>query len=96
MKFPEDRTPAGRSRVVIDPYNGRVLWVQNTRQVPLGTWLWNQNRSLHTGDQFGWPSRLLACLASAMLVVQVYTGFTLWWRGWRLRPRQGVEGEVIP
>lgn len=81
MKFPEDRTPAGRSRVQIDPYRGRVLWINSTRQVPLGTWLWNQNRSFHTGDQFGWPSRLLVCLASLVLTVQIYTGFTLWWRG---------------
>jgi len=85
MKFPEDRTPAGRSRVQIDPYSGQVLWVNSTRQVPLGTWLLNHNRSFHTGDQFGWPSRLLVCLASLLLAVQIYTGFTLWWRGWQSR-----------
>ncbi|HEY5313133.1 MAG TPA: PepSY-associated TM helix domain-containing protein, partial [Pirellulales bacterium] len=36
MKHPEDRTPAGRSRVYLDQYSGRVLHVTDTRQVPLG------------------------------------------------------------
>jgi uncharacterized iron-regulated membrane protein len=81
MKFPEDRTPAGRSRVFLDQFSGRVLWVTNTRDVPRGTWIWNQHRSLHTGDQFGWPTRLLMGLASLLLAVQAFTGLTLWWRG---------------
>ncbi len=88
MKYPEDRTPAGRSRVQIDRYSGRVLWVTDTRRVPLATWLWNHNRSMHTGDQFGWPSRLSVCLASALLALQTGTGTILWWRGWRVRTRR--------
>jgi uncharacterized iron-regulated membrane protein len=85
LKFPEDRTPAGRSRIQVDPYSGRVLWSNSTRQVSLGTWVLNHNRSFHTGDQFGWLSRLLVCLASLVLTVQIYTGLTLWWRGWQSR-----------
>jgi uncharacterized iron-regulated membrane protein len=87
MKFPEDRTPAGRSRVQIDPYSGRVLWINSTRQVPLGTWFWTHYRSFPTGDQCGWPSRLLFCISSVLLAVQIYTGFTLWWRGWQSRKK---------
>ena len=36
MKFPEDRTPAGRSRVYLDQFTGAVLLVENTRTAPLG------------------------------------------------------------
>ena len=80
MKFPEDRTPAGRSRAFLDPYTGQPVWKISTRDVPLGPWLWFQRRSLHTGDVFGWPTRLLACAASLLAAVQVYTGIWLWWR----------------
>jgi uncharacterized iron-regulated membrane protein len=85
MKYPEDRTPGGRSRVYVDPYNGLAVWKISTRDVPLGTWLWFQHRSLHTGDVFGWPTRLLACAASLLAVFQVYTGAWLWWKKGRQR-----------
>jgi len=29
MKFPEDHTPAGRSRVGMDQYSGKILWLEN-------------------------------------------------------------------
>jgi uncharacterized iron-regulated membrane protein len=80
LKFPEDRTPAGRSRVYVDPYTGQTVWKTSTRDVPLGTWLWFQHRSVHTGDVFGWPTRLLACAASLLVVVQIYSGTWLWWK----------------
>ncbi|HWA99196.1 MAG TPA: PepSY-associated TM helix domain-containing protein [Pirellulales bacterium] len=85
MKFPEDRTPAGRSRVYVDQYSGKVLWVTNTRTVPWGVWLWNQHRAVHTGDLFGWPSRLLICAASLLVAVQTVTGLVVWWQARRAR-----------
>ena len=64
-KFPEDRTPAGRSRVYIDQFSGKVLLVENTRTAPLGTRILNLKRSAHTGDIFGAtdPGALLHRLA---------------------------------
>ncbi|HEX4147469.1 MAG TPA: PepSY-associated TM helix domain-containing protein [Pirellulales bacterium] len=85
MKHPEDRTPAGRSRVYLDQFDGRVLHVTDTRQVPVGMQLRNRIRPLHTGDLFGWPTRVLAAFASLALVVQVGTGVWLWYRGRRGR-----------
>ncbi len=35
-KYPEDRTPAGRTRIYIDQFSGQVLRVDDTRQAPLG------------------------------------------------------------
>jgi uncharacterized iron-regulated membrane protein len=86
MKFPEDRTPAGRSRVYVDQFSGRVLLVENTRTAPLGTRILNLKRSLHTGDIFGAPTRALYFLVSLGIAVQAITGASIWWNA-RGRPR---------
>ena len=80
MKFPEDRTPIGRSRVWLDPYTGKALSVWSTRSAPLGfkisrMWI----REIHTGDIFGWPTRLLACVMSLVLPILTITGTLIWW-----------------
>jgi uncharacterized iron-regulated membrane protein len=80
MKFPEDRTPIGRSRVLLDPYTGRVLDALSTRTAPLAfkisrMWI----REIHTGDIFGWPTRFLACLMSLILPILTITGTLIWW-----------------
>ena len=51
MKFSEDRTPVGRSRVWLDPYTGGVLNLWSTRTAPIGfkinrMWI----REIHSGD----------------------------------------------
>lgn len=84
MKFPEDRTPAGRSRVAIDQWNGQVLQKINTREAEMGTAINNLKRSLHTGDIFGWPTQLLYFVASLMVAGQVITGFLMWWKPGKL------------
>ena len=80
VKYPEDRTPAGRSRLALDQYNGAVLDVVSTRNQELGTQILNLKRSLHTGDVFGAPSQAIVFLASLMLAGQVVTGFLIWWK----------------
>jgi uncharacterized iron-regulated membrane protein len=84
VKFPEDRTPGGRSRVAVDQYSGAVLDVVSTRRQPLGTRILNLKRSIHTGDVFGWPSQALAFLVSLSLAGQVVTGFLIWWKPGKL------------
>lgn len=78
MKYPEDRTPGGRSRVALDQYSGRALTVINTRAVPTGTRLVNLKRSAHTGDIFGAVTRALYFVTALMLAGQVITGFFIW------------------
>jgi uncharacterized iron-regulated membrane protein len=78
MKYPEDRTPGGRSRVALDQYSGRVLTVVNTRTAPAGTRLVNLKRSAHTGDIFGGVTRALYFITALMLAGQVITGFFIW------------------
>lgn len=80
MRFPEDHTPIGRSRVWLDPYTGKALSVWSTRIAPIGfklsrMWI----REIHTGDIGGWPTRLLACVVSLVLPILTITGTLIWW-----------------
>ena len=77
MKFPEDRTPAGRSRVYLDQFTGKVLAVENTRTAPPGTRLLNLKRSLHTGDVLGAPTQAIYFLASLAIPGQALTGLLI-------------------
>lgn len=80
MNFPEDRTPLGRSRVWLDPFTGKALSVWSTRAAPVGfklSQMWI--REIHTGDIFGWPTRLLACIVSLLLPILTITGTLIWW-----------------
>jgi uncharacterized iron-regulated membrane protein len=90
MKFPEDHTPAGRTNVYLEPCTAKPLAVQTSRDAPLRfkvAKLWN--REVHTGDIFGWPTRILACLFSLSLPVMALTGPLLWWRS---RARRSARG----
>jgi uncharacterized iron-regulated membrane protein len=78
-KFPEDRTPAGRSRVYVDQFSGKVLLVENTRTAPLGTRILNLKRSAHTGDIFGAPTQALYFIVSLGIALQAITGALIWW-----------------
>lgn len=80
MKYPEDRTPGGRSRVFLDQYSGKPLVVLNTRTAPLGTKIINLKRSAHTGDIFGAATRALYFITCLMLAGQIVTGFFIWWK----------------
>ena len=77
-KFPEDRTPAGRSRVYVDQFSGKVLLVENTRTAPLGTRILNLKRSAHTGDIFGAPTQALYFIVSLGIALQAITGALIW------------------
>jgi uncharacterized iron-regulated membrane protein len=79
MRFPEDRTPAGRTVVAMEPCTARVVSVQSTRAASLAfraTRMWA--REAHTGDLFGWPTRILAALFSLSLPLMAVTGPLIW------------------
>jgi len=89
MKYPEDGTPAGRTNLALDPATGEVLFRQTSRTANWGVKiakLWN--REIHTGDIFGMPTRILACLASLALPVLAITGPLIWWA--RIRRKRSV------
>jgi uncharacterized iron-regulated membrane protein len=79
-RYPEDRTPGGRSRVVVDSYTGRVIAAESSRTAPGGRRVEILNRAVHTGDVFGLPSKIVMSVASLMAPVQLITGVMLWLR----------------
>ncbi|MEP6494450.1 MAG: PepSY-associated TM helix domain-containing protein [bacterium] len=81
MRFPEDHTPGGRSRVVVDRYRGTILLATSTRQAELGNRIGNAIRSVHTGDLFGKPTEAIWLAAAIILATQGITGVTMWWNG---------------
>ncbi len=80
LRYPGDRTPAGRTTVYLDPCTTAVLADVSTRTAPLAYRMVRQwNRELHTGDLWGWPTRTLAFLFALTLPVVAVTGPLLWW-----------------
>jgi len=78
--FPEDLTPGGRSRVMVDQYTGQVLFAEGSRTAPAGARLVILNRAVHTGDILGIPSKTVVSLASLLMVVQAFSGAVMWWK----------------
>jgi uncharacterized iron-regulated membrane protein len=76
-RFPEDRTPGGRSRIYIHQFTGQVLQAEGSRTAPAGARV-IVNRAIHTGDIFGIPSKLVMSLASLMAVIQLVSGVVMW------------------
>ena len=80
LSLAQDRTPAGRTQVFLEPCSAKPLLVRNARTMPLSlryTAMWN--RELHTGDILGWPTRILAALFSLSLPLMGLTGPLIWW-----------------
>jgi len=80
LRYPEDLTPGGRSRVYIDPESGIVLQAESSRTTAAGQRIVIANRANHTGDIFGFPSKTIMSLASLVAVVQLASGVMLWWK----------------
>jgi uncharacterized iron-regulated membrane protein len=75
QRFPEDKTPAGRSFTTIDPKTGAVLSVGSSRTAPLTqTALVQWTREIHTGTLFGLPTQILAAFFALLLSVLALTG----------------------
>jgi len=93
VHYPEDLTPGGRSWVNIDQFSGKVLGFQDSRTVAMSTRAVKVfNRALHTGDIYGYPTKILMSLSSLLLVIQAITGYYMWWK--KLRVRQPREETV--
>ena len=75
FRYPEDRTPAGRSLVFLASCSGRVLQRIDTRSAPVSYTvprMWT--RAVHTGDVFGWPTRMIAAVGSLVVPLLGVTG----------------------
>ena len=94
MRFPEDHTPGGRSRVFVDRFTGGVLSAVSTRRAEPGTRLGNAIRSIHTGDLFGKPTEMIWLAAAIVLASQTMTGVAMWWNGRAARAALRRAGRV--
>ena len=75
QRFPEDKTPAGRSFTTIDPKTGAVLSSGSSRAAPLlQTALVQYTREIHTGTLFGLPTKIIAACFALMLSILAITG----------------------
>jgi uncharacterized iron-regulated membrane protein len=88
VRYPEDLTPGGRSWVNVDQYSGKALNFQSSRTVAWGSRAIILNRAIHTGDFFGYPSKILMAVTCLLLVSQSVTGYYMWWRKLRARMEQ--------
>jgi len=92
-RYAEDRTPGGRSRVILDPYSGKVLYAEGSRTAPAGRKITVINRAIHTGDIFGMFSKIIMSLTSLALGFQVISGLRMWWlRKWKKKAETKVAG----
>ncbi|MEP6763666.1 MAG: PepSY-associated TM helix domain-containing protein [Gemmatimonadaceae bacterium] len=91
MRFPEDHTPAGRSRVFVDRNTYALLATSSTRAAEIGTRIDNLKRSLHTGDVFGRVTSALWLIATLVLAEQVLSGVLMWWNSRRARSRANAR-----
>lgn len=80
MRLPGDLSTMGRSWVNVDQYSGKAVKVVTFQHVPAAARGKDLTRSIHTGDVFGYPTKILMALASMMAVVQSLTGVYLWWK----------------
>lgn len=88
LRYPEDLTPGGRSRVIVDQYSGKVLFTEGSRTAPAGTRMVIANRALHTGDMFGLAGKAVVSLASMAAAFQAFSGIVMWWK--RTRKKRPV------
>ena len=73
----------GHTTITFNEYTGEVARIQESRHLPPGTAALNLNRALHFGEVYGLPTRILASLVSFTLLLQIFTGFTIWFVRYR-------------
>jgi uncharacterized iron-regulated membrane protein len=59
---------------------------------PAGTCFVIANHAIHTGDIFGYPTKILMSFSSLILVIQAMTGYYMLWKRQR-RGQSEVESE---
>jgi uncharacterized iron-regulated membrane protein len=97
MRFPEDKTPAGRSAVTLDPQTGRVFTVVSSRTAPLlYTALVEWNREIHTGVMFGAPTQAVVCVLSFLLSILALSGAWIWINSQIVRGAQASNVRTTP
>jgi uncharacterized iron-regulated membrane protein len=74
----KDRIAGSRNLVALDPKDGSVISLSRSADLSRGDWLLAANEAVHTGEILGLPTRILAFLASTVVVVQALSGAFIW------------------
>ena len=80
LAFPEAGSPAGRSEAFISQLDGHVLALHSSREGTLGEKCQRAQLSIHTGSIDGTATRWIAFLTCLALVLQIISGYVLWWK----------------
>jgi uncharacterized iron-regulated membrane protein len=81
LDYPQDRIAGRNNFIVLDPYGGRVISVTRSTDLSHLQRIVAANQAIHRGLVFGMPTRIVACLTSLMVPIQVISGLLLWRRG---------------
>lgn len=84
--------PDLRREISFDPVKGGILDVKEFASQSKGRQLRAWVRWLHTGEALGWIGQTISALASAAVLVLIWTGFSLSWRRFSRR-RRVADGE---
>ena len=79
-RYPGDTSPFGLSEVTLDARTGRVLEKEDFREETAANRAQRIDRAVHTGEAGGLPGRTLACLTAVAVLVELVTGFWMWWK----------------
>lgn len=69
----------GESEMLVDPYTGEALRVQNSQTLALGDRVLNAFVPLHYGTFWGVTSRILYVFVGLSPLILFITGFVMWW-----------------
>ena len=69
----------GLSYYFLDSRTGKLFDSLVHKDKPLGLKWRNSNLDIHSGAIFGWPTKILAFLASLICASLPVTGFYIWW-----------------
>ena len=83
-RYPGDASPFGLSWVNLDRHDGSLLLVQDVRFESEADWAQRVDRSIHTGEIGGLPTRGIAALTCLAVLVEIWTGMWMWWKRSRL------------
>jgi uncharacterized iron-regulated membrane protein len=66
--------------ITLDPYSGKVLADDSSRNASLAERVLTTTAALHTGSFFGNPGRAAMALASLMVALQAWSGAMMLWK----------------
>jgi uncharacterized iron-regulated membrane protein len=70
---------SARMQLIVDQYNGRVLWQSGWTELPLLAKATAVGIPFHRGE-FGWWNQVLLVLVGVALLFSVVSGYVMWWK----------------